>query len=549
MMMIMMMMVLKMVLLPLLLLQALLTGVCSRTPREMHVKAGEMVALTCRHSKGYSHSDGRLRWTSYTPEQTDVTDGMLDVLVQGRSLVILKASVNHQGNYSCSLGNASRVMWFRLNVYTTNSREYERKTTYTRKCFAQESCILKCPKVNAPVEKNLNITNTNILWHKGEDSFSNYYYYYFPSVKENDSGVYTCTRSYLYRGQIYNMTMRVSLDVRPKIIKKTAAIISPKMNAVFEVELGAPAVIPCEAVLSSSFDEVYWLSGERNKTFIKTNSSLPVYYNVSRETSAEGKKMTASLVFQKVSEEDLSKQYTCKLATFQNPSNVTIFLKQKTLVRPSYVSLAASVVSVVAVMVLAVVIYVKFKISITLFLRDTLGCHRSSSDEKSYDAFVMCYKSDADKGLSEHDIKRLKNDLEERFGYSLCLYDRDVLPGEAVAEAVLDCIEQSRTVLLVPTSPDPCLGSGLLSAIHAALVERETRLVFITTEAAKVSRSGPLPEAIHQLGDAGDCVTWKGESSMSPSSFFWKKLRYYLHAPQSVSKIRLLPQDVSDGSP
>ncbi|KAM3626117.1 uncharacterized protein V6R79_022798 [Siganus canaliculatus] len=482
MMMIMMMMVLKMVLLPLLLLQALLTGVCSRTPREMHVKAGEMVALTCRHSKGYSHSDGRLRWTSYTPEQTDVTDGMLDVLVQGRSLVILKASVNHQGNYSCSLGNASRVMWFRLNVYTTNSREYERKTTYTRKCFAQESCILKCPKVNAPVEKNLNITNTNILWHKGEDSFSNYYYYYFPSVKENDSGVYTCTRSYLYRGQIYNMTMRVSLDVRPKIIKKTAAIISPKMNAVFEVELGAPAVIPCEAVLSSSFDEVYWLSGERNKTFIKTNSSLPVYYNVSRETSAEGEKMTASLVFQKVSEEDLSKQYTCKLATSQESSPVTIFLKQKTL------------------------------------------------DTKSNDAFLMNYKSDT--GLNNDNMDELRSVLENTFGCSLRLCDPNISSKKDAAAALLNEMGKSRAVVLVPSASDPCLGSDLLNNIYTDLVKQQTHLVFIKPEAS---------QALQILERAGESVTWKGEDSLLPNSPFLKQLRHHLPAPEHPLKHQLLP--------
>lgn len=40
--------------------------------------------------------------------------------------------------------------------------------------------------------------------------------------------------------------------------------------------------------------------------------------------------MTASLVFKKVSEEDLSKKYTCKLETDnQSSSSVTITLKQK----------------------------------------------------------------------------------------------------------------------------------------------------------------------------------------------------------------------------
>lgn len=95
-------------------------------------------------------------------------------------------------------------------------------------------------------------------------------------------------------------------------------------------------------------------------------------------------------------------------------------------------------------------------------------------------------------------------------------------------------------MVLVPTSSDPCLESGLLSAIHAALVERQTHLVFIKTEATEVSRSGPVPEVLQLLAEAGDCVTWKGSRSMSPSSSFWKKLRYDLPAPHKAKDIRLL---------
>ena len=116
----------------------------------------------------------------------------------------------------------------------------------------------------------------------------------------------------------------------------------------------------------------------------------------------------------------------------------------------------------------------------------------------------------------------------------------------AVAEAVLDCIEESRTVLLVPSSPDTGPGSGLLSAIHAALVQRQTRLVFIKTEKTEVLRSGSFPQALQIVSEAGACVNWKGMRSMPPSSPFWKELRYHLPAPQHASKIRFLPQTSQD---
>lgn len=193
---------------------------------------------------------------------------------------------------------------------------------------------------------------------------------------------------------------------------------------------------------------------------------------------------------------------------------------------------------------------------------------RFLSDGKSYDAFLMCYESYTDRGLNEDDRRCLESGLEERFGYRVCLYHRDVLPGQgtyftpildlqrilheamhdlnsglfaAAAEAVLDCIDQSRAVVLVPTSSDPGPESGLLSAIHAALVERQARLIFIQTEKTEAQGSGSLPEALHLLGEAGDCVTWKSTSSTAHSSSFWKQLRYYLPAPQEASPIKLLP--------
>ncbi|XP_045887840.1 interleukin-18 receptor 1-like isoform X2 [Micropterus dolomieu] len=457
-----------------------LTGVCPRRPREIDVKTGEMVALHCPDTR-----------------------------------------------------NASSQFWFRLTVYTTE-REYEERNMYSETCYTQESCKLNCPDVNIPAENTPDITSNSIIWHKEGESLPKASY--FPKVEKNDQGVYTCIRSYLYHGQIYNMTFTVVLDVQPNKKSGETAILSPCENDVFHVDLGSTVMIDCKAVMYSEFDEVFWLSGS---SFVETNNSFPVFYNNTWEYDTEGIKMTASLVFKRVSEEDLSKNYTCKLESVYEPASfVTITLAQKA--SPFSVSLALGIVGIVVVIAVTVAVYVKLKMDIALFLRDT--CYNSKSDGKSYDAFLMCYESDTDIGLNEDDRKWLESVLEERFGYSLCLNDRDVLPGKAVAEAVLDCIEQSRAVVLVPASPDPGPGSGLLSVIHAALVERQTRLVFIKTETTEVSRSGSLPENLQLLGEAGDCVTWKGISSTPPSSSFWKQLRYYLPAPQHAQKQRLLSQ-------
>ncbi|KAF7654772.1 hypothetical protein LDENG_00064840 [Lucifuga dentata] len=525
--------------------------------KPMYVKEGEMVALLCSGRKPFK--DANVTWTGPTiTQETDVTSNkwtaekmLTSLLFHGRNLVILNASVNHQGNYSCTVGNSSSHIWFKLTVLKrlSESKQREKMSQYSNLCFEGESCKLKCPDpLYIP-----NLTSTSTMWHTvfaahsygGETSPASFgEYFYFESVAEKDRGVYTCTRSYLYHGRLYNMTRTTLLDVQTnKHSGQNAVIISPGVNQVFHVDLDSPVVIDCKAVTYLSLDEVFWLNGN---SIVEMNDSLPLYYNYTQEENFEGIKLTASLVFQKVSKEDLSQHYTCKLGSCSHSTcNITIFLAQKD--RLSCFSVVFCTIGIMALMVVTVVIYVKLKIDIVLFLRDTLGCYSISSDGKHYDAYLMYFKSDTGAGLHDRDRKWLENVLEEKFGYTICLYDRDVLPGKAAVEAVLDCIEQSRTVVLIPTSRDPVPGPGLQSAVHAALVERQTRLVLITTETTVASGSaGSVPEALQLLGRAGHSVTWKGVSSWAPSSSsfsssssssFWKQLRYHLPAPHDTKKV------------
>uniref|UniRef100_A0A3B5PYC9 Interleukin 18 receptor 1 n=1 Tax=Xiphophorus maculatus TaxID=8083 RepID=A0A3B5PYC9_XIPMA len=498
----------------------------------INTKTGEMVVLRCPQKHD---SDTTILWTNQTRQGMDVTSilstqsavlSQMDMLLHGHILVILSASLSHQGNYSCSARNASRRFWFSLIVYEPQSREYEERNRYSTTCYTQESCTLYCPTANIPAHDTPNITGRGITWHKEGETVSTPHD--FPSAVERDGGIYKCIRSFLYDGQIYNMSFSVMLEIQKSKYGKSE-IISPHQNDVFHIDLGEfLSVIECKAVAYSDYDVVFWLS---ENSFVDTDESLPVFYNYSSTKYIDEVNMTASLVFKDVSEEDLLKKYTCKLESdHQQSSFITISLAEKP--QPSHVTLTVCSVCVVVSMVVIVVVYVKFKIDANM--GEVNNGFFVFLDGRSYDAFLMCYKSITDGGLSEVDRKCLASTLENEFGYSICLYDRDVLPGQAVADAVLDCIEKSRAVVLVPSFPDPEPGSAVLSAIHSSLVERKTRLIFINTEQTEASTSGSFPEALQLLSKAGNSVTWKGRP---PSTSFWKQLRYHLPAPQQTPKI------------
>lgn len=67
------------------------------------------MALQCPLNINHN-GDAKPMWTSFTNHKVDLTNKssaeqrQMGVLLHGMSLVVIGASVNHQGNYSCSLG-------------------------------------------------------------------------------------------------------------------------------------------------------------------------------------------------------------------------------------------------------------------------------------------------------------------------------------------------------------------------------------------------------------------------------------------------------------
>lgn len=490
------------------LLLLLLLTATNVIPEEVCVKSGEMELLECSSQKS------QVNWSF--PQSRDLERA--GPLNYHGKLLFLNVSKIHQGNYSCQQGTVRNT--FELMVDTLPS-PCENKSKSPQTCKDGTACELFCPKL-------YNITPKEVTWQKNCTITNERCY--FSKVKKSDQGVYSCIRSFEYDGHIYKKTFWKILYINPKDTIINRGILSPHPDEVFQVEIGSSTVINCTAVISDKKDDIYWM--HKDEYINMSDNSTRIYSS----SSKEGMKKTASLIFKEVCAEDLSTVFTCIL---EPGSSVNVTLKQKA--RPSYVAVTIFAVVVPVVLVLSVLISIKYKIHITLFLRDTLGYHHRVLDGKSFDACIMYYTCEQEAGLSEDDRRTLQSMLEDHFGYSLCLFDRDVLPGKALADAMLESVEQSRAVLLVPASPNLSPESSLLSAIHEALVERQTRLVSIQNKSTEKKGLKPVPPEILELIALGHCVTWTG--SFDKSSFFWKQLRYYL-PPVQHPQMSLLPETV-----
>uniref|UniRef100_A0A8C6TEQ7 Ig-like domain-containing protein n=1 Tax=Neogobius melanostomus TaxID=47308 RepID=A0A8C6TEQ7_9GOBI len=494
-------------------------------PDEVYVRVGDLVVLHCPNIR-MSNTKTPPSWTSFTPHERNLANEMNSTspfLIHERSLVLLSASIDHQGNYSCSMGN--HTFWSKLVVYSAVPNVTQKMARYTTTCYTQERCSLRCPISNSPGSIIPNMTRLGITWEKdGTSQFRETLS--FRSVEEKDQGTFTCTRSYRYKDQIYNRTSTIALTVKPQEPLPNIEIISPHDGDVFEVDLGSVFVVNCTATIFPDFDEVYWII---DKSSVKTDSNLRVFSNFTMFTSNKKSHMTGLLIFKKVLKEDLSKDFTCKLESVAAPSSlVTVSLKQKRQKNPVF-----PIVIIVGVILGTALICAKFKMNIILCLRDRHCFHAKSVDAKPHDASLMCYKDESELALSEDDIKWLENVLVKDLGYKLCLH-RNNSSGEE--KPVLDSIEKSLAVILVPVVSNPGPDCSLVTKDCSLMDNSSTRFILIQTDTEKESKSSPklkLHEAASLMGHLDQrIITWKGTHSKRQSSSFIKHLRYHLPPPQ-----------------
>ncbi|KAH0624219.1 hypothetical protein JD844_007784 [Phrynosoma platyrhinos] len=142
-------------------------------------------------------------------------------------------------------------------------------------------------------------------------------------------------------------------------------------------------------------------------------------------------------------------------------------------------------------------------------------------DGKEYDIYVS-YARNAEE--EEFVLLTLRGVLENEFGYKLCIFDRDSLPGGIVTDETLSFIQRSRRLLVV-LSPNYVLqGTQALLELKAGLEDMASKgtikVILVQYRAVKRSKVKELRQAKAAL----TVIKWKGEKSSYPRGRFWKRL-------------------------
>ncbi|XP_016062669.1 PREDICTED: interleukin-18 receptor 1 [Miniopterus natalensis] len=445
------------------------------------------------------------------------------IAVRDHVLEFWPAELGDSGAYFLQMGNLTHE--WSLNVIRRSKHS----------CFAEKQVISKTVEVEKALQVHCehsyyqNLVNRTALYKNCEPIGNSKN----PSLKKNaefaDQGYYTCVFFLHHDGRLFNVTSTYNITIVRERSDVTPALLGPKLNHV-EVELGKNVQLNCSAWLNEK-DHIYW-------NFRKDNGEDP---NVQegeeiKVKTSEGKwRASRILRIENINENNLNFLYNCTVSSEKGPDTKSfILLKKEDLVDiPGHVFTRGMIIAVLTsgIVVCLVTVGVIYRIDLALFYRQFMGRDETLTDGKTYDAFVSYLKECRPENGEEHAfaVETLPGVLERRFGYKLCIFERDVVPGGAVVDEIHSLIEQSRRLIIVLSESYVSneVRYELESGLHEALVERKIKIILI--EFTPVSDFTFLPQSLKLL-KSHRVLKWKADKSVSHNSRFWKNLLYLMPA-------------------
>ncbi|XP_072897975.1 interleukin-18 receptor 1-like [Hemitrygon akajei] len=520
--------------------QGCLIGKCfSKSSAQVSVTEGQHVRLACNLCNASTPLDMNslqacrfnITWYKHTPEggHKNILRESGRITYEETSLGFWPVFVNDTGSYSCSVFN--RTYNVSSAVTSLNVHKYEGLCDV--QFFDHVETVGKEYTLSCPNLEVYNSNEDNITWVKNcKDKVHTGNTYTISKVEEKSAGNYTCVLTLGKDGVEYNVTRTIRLKTRDHIERFIPKLIYPGRREQIDVKLGDAKKIECKAVLDNKNNEfciLYWLFNERD---FNTNEEDPVYeHNKSVVTKGSRTYQISTLVFKKIEKEHLNEPFICKLTCPEMDLNGTVTLREKG--KHDFCLIFLLLFSTLAVIIIVAVVYARFKIDLALCFRDLISKDETLQDSKEYDAYVLLLKSKETVICAEVEafaLKLLPSILEQKFGYRLCIFERDVLPGSASVDEMLCYINKSRTLIIILSAEYMANDSsmyGLMTGLHQALVERLIKPILI--EYIPIRDITFLPLSLQLILKSDRTVKWTNES-LPQNSYFWKKIRYLMPA-------------------
>ncbi|XP_061670643.1 interleukin-18 receptor accessory protein-like [Syngnathoides biaculeatus] len=509
----------------------------------LHYRAveGEMFLMPCAHQK--------VAWAKIGADGEANGGFYFDC---GREFRIEAA---HSGNYTLPPGKT----FLHLQVLAKEKLPCYKAEEGGVTLVAGQGGEIRCPAFACTL-------STGVTWYKGDkrvseqlrDSCETGGRLRLCTVRQHDTGRYFCDAHFEQEGAPWTFRSPVHVTAVPyKEVHSSPRITIPDDNAAEEVELGAPHTLRCQVYFLYDVDfppRVQWYvnygGGVTDTTALRNQSQQQ-----ERVTFIEVK-VTRTAVIQEVTALHINHTYTCTATNSFGSSSVTVMLKRKIQEeRPSLVGYPLAMLLLVGGM--GVVLHVKW-LELQLIYISRFRRGKVDAAEKEFDVFLSyvwtppCegayltrssgsgdYPSSLEPFKSEGAIGDwtpppevlLPTVLEARWGYRLCLLERDTLPGGAYTNDVVGGIRRSQ-ILICILSAEYLSNSNavfvLESGIRVMLQSSTLQILLIhtsKTSTAFVELDSPPPSLVLRALKVLPSLDWSSGQSENASVKFWRSLR------------------------
>ncbi|KAH1165357.1 hypothetical protein KIL84_022916 [Mauremys mutica] len=420
------------------------------TMKQIQVYDGEPARIKCplfeaflKYNYSTAHSAGLTLMWYWTGQDRDLEQPINFRRPDNRinkekdTLWFRPALLNDTGNYTCMLRNTtycSKVAFPLEVVQKDQTSCVSQSIKPTEELFYLEHTNGKiiCPDIDGfyppSVRPTVNWYRNCVLVKGFHDRYPEGPTLIIGIVRSVYEGNYTCIVSYKENGRSYNLTRSIRMKVVGSPDKAVPPqILSPNEKIIYELEAGAELVLPCEvyfSFLKDSRTEVWWTVDGKNTDDI-TDLKMKVSESVFTADLGD-KHITRTLTISKVTPKDLKRNYTCHARNTKGEDHQAATVRMKVLAPRYTVELACGLGATVLLVVILIVVYHVYWLEMVLFYRAHFGTDEAILDGKEYDIYVS-YARNAEE--EEFVLLTLRGVLENEFGYKLCIFDRDSLPG------------------------------------------------------------------------------------------------------------------------
>ncbi|NWZ44277.1 I18RA protein, partial [Brachypodius atriceps] len=488
-----------------------------------------------------NHHKVKWFWHQKDKETLKVIKESSNLAFQGDALWFKPISDNASGVYICKIWGNIPCLKIVLDVQTKKAAKCSGYDTNRLYLLVGSGNSITCPGTKC----YSHIKKPGVKWYKDGQQIK--YRKSRPSLKlkqneiylnptyDKDAGIYVC--DYTLSDNITEWTVRtaVTVEVTAKNTIHPPNLLYPNGVVILEAEVGKPLELECRVQFgfeTVSPMRVTWKRNNEENINEKLNQETSVYAK-----GLKGHTLLHVATLKEVTEKDLRSNFTCFAENSVGNATAVIQLKRKQRVLFLYV--LCSAISALFAFVLCTAFIYQHWIEIVLMYRSYLVHNKSTEDGKEFDAFVSYAKlnsSESDSALISEEkfaLELLPDMLENKYGYKLCILERDILPGGAYTDEVVTAIKQSRRVIII-LSPAYVNGPSIFelqAAVNCALEDKRIKLVLIKFKDFQEPET--LPPIVKKALRILPIVTWKSSISAAPHKF-WKYMCY--HMPVKTTK-------------